>query len=231
MTIILNLIRTVSKFKVHVVWSVWAFLLSMSALGQGRDEWKLEKDKNGIRVYSRHLDGSRLKEIRVDCDIQASLSQLVAFLSDVDQYSQVVYKNKSAQLLRRVSETEFYYYSESEMPWPATNRDLVIHLRLAYDPTSRVLQINTNSVTDMVPPKEGLVRVAFWQAVWHVSALADNKMHVSYTFQVDPGGTLPAWLVNATAAVGPYQSFLNMREKIQLPRYQKRSFRFLAATE
>lgn len=231
MTIIQNLSSLLTKSKVHVVWSIVFFVLSMNAVGQGRDDWRLEKDKNGIQVYSRHLDGSRLKEIRVDCELTASLSQLVAFLSDVDQYSQVVYKNKSARLLRRVSETEFYYYSESEMPWPATNRDLVIHLRFAYDPASKMLQIHTSSVPDMVPPKEGLVRVAFWQAAWNVRSLADNKMHINYTFQVDPGGTLPSWLINATAAIGPYQSFLNLREKIQLPRYQKRSFHFLASTD
>ncbi|GAB3960703.1 START domain-containing protein [Spirosoma harenae] len=219
------------KSKVYIVWFIAVFLLSMNALGQAKNDWHLEKDKNGIRVYSRHLDGSRLKEIKVDCEIPGSINQLVAFLSDVDQYSKVVYKNKSAQLLRRVSETDFYYYSESEMPWPATNRDLVLRLRFAYDPASKVLQINTNSVTDMVPPKEGLVRVAFWQAVWQVHAVAGNKMQIDYTFQVDPGGTLPAWLINATAAIGPYQSFLNLREKIQLPRYQKRSFGFLPATE
>jgi hypothetical protein len=211
-------------------------MLGLVLLGLGRafvtqaqppEEWHLEKDKDGIRVYSRHLTSSRLKEIKVNCEMAGYPAQLVAFFSDVDQYHQVIYKNNTARLLRRVSETELYYYAESELPWPAANRDFVIRLRFAYDPTAKVLQINTNAVADMVPPQAGIVRVSFWQAVWLVRPLSDNRMQIDYTFQADPGGKLPTWLINLTAAMGPYQSFLSMREKIKNPRYLGRQFEFM----
>ncbi|HEX9956785.1 MAG TPA: START domain-containing protein [Fibrella sp.] len=217
-----------------LVCTLWLVLPWVSSLGsssaeaQLRDNWHLEKDKNGIQVYSRHLADTRLKEIKVHCEMAGYPAQLVAFFTDVDQYSQVLYKNKKARLLRRVSETELYYYAESEMPWPAANRDVVIRLRFAYDPKVRALQITTTAEPDLVPLQEGIVRVPVWQASWLVQSLSESSMVVDYTFQVDPGGKLPAWLINATAAIGPYQSFVNMREKIQLPRYQGRSFRFMA---
>lgn len=208
-------------------WVCGIGISSPSAEAQTQEEWHLEKDKNGIQVYSRHLAGNRLKEIKVHCDMTGYPAQLVAFFSDVDQYPQVIYKNKTARLLRRVSETELYYYAQSETPWPATNRDFVIRLRFAYEPKSRTLQINTDGVPDEVPLQEGFVRIPVWQAVWSVRPISASTMQIDYTFQVDPGGKLPAWLINATAAIGPYQSFLNMRDKIQLPRYQGRSFRFM----
>jgi hypothetical protein len=175
-------------------------MLGLVLLGLGRafvtqaqppEEWHLEKDKDGIRVYSRHLTSSRLKEIKVNCEMAGYPAQLVAFFSDVDQYHQVIYKNKTARLLRRVSETELYYYAESELPWPAANRDFVIRLRFAYDPTAKVLQINTNAVADMVPPQAGIVRVSFWQAVWLVRPRRTTGCRSTTHFRLIPAENYP----------------------------------------
>jgi hypothetical protein len=201
--------------------------MSVYVEAQPREDWQLEKDKNGIQVFTRHLPGSRLKEIKLHGEMTGTLTQLVAFFSDVDQYSKVLYKNKTARLIRQVSETELYYYAESQMPWPATNRDLVVQLRFGYDKASGTLHINTTSVPDLIPPKNGIERVSVWQAAWLVRPVSEKKMLIDYTCQVDPGGKLPAWLVNATVAIGPYETFLSIQEKIQLPRYQGRSFRFM----
>jgi hypothetical protein len=34
---------------------------------------------------------------------------------------------------------------------------------------------------------------------------------VIYTLDIDPGGSLPSWLVNFASIEGPYLSFLKMR--------------------
>ncbi len=202
-------------------------VMSAVAEAQPREDWRLEKDKNGIQVFTRHLPGSRLKEIKLHGEMTGSPTQLVAFFSDVDQYSKVLHRNKTARLLRQVSETELYYYAESQMPWPATNRDLVVQLRFGYDRASGTLHINTTSVPDLVPPQNGIERVPVWKAVWLVRPVSEKRMLIDYTCQVDPGEKLPTWLINATAAMGPYETFLSIQEKIKLPRYQGRSFRFM----
>ncbi|GAA3918438.1 hypothetical protein [Hymenobacter algoricola] len=191
--------------------------------------WRLETDKDGIQVYSRSLTGSRFKEIKVRCEIPGTLAQLVALYSDVDNYRAVISNTKSSRLLRRVSETEFYYYLESQMPTPVTNRDIVMRLQFEYNPYANSLIINTTSVDGLVPLKAGLVRVPSWTGQWYVRALNANRLQIDYSFRVDPGGELPAWLVNMLAPVAPYQSLIKLRNGLQLPRYQGRSFAFLNA--
>ncbi len=43
-----------------------------------QDKWELKKNENGIEVYSRQLAGGKLKEIRVVCELDATLAQLMA---------------------------------------------------------------------------------------------------------------------------------------------------------
>lgn len=192
-----------------------------------QDTWKLEKDKNGIRVYSRHLQGSKLKEVKVNCDLNATLSQLVAFVSDIDHYKDAVYRVAEAYVVKRVSDREFYFYNETDISWPASNRDLVMHMIFQMDHPNRTLHIRGTNVPGMVPQKKGVVRIPHWRSLWTIREIAENKLHVEYVFSVDPGGELPIWLINALVAVGPYHSFSNMEELLSRPYYKNRTFSFL----
>ncbi|GAB2963901.1 START domain-containing protein [Hymenobacter coalescens] len=202
-------------------------LKPMSGCAAARENWRLETNKDGIKVYSRHSPGSRFKEIRVHCEMPGTLSQLVALYTDVDNYTQVISNTKRAHLLRRVSETELFYYIESQMPRPVANRDLVMRLQFAYSPVDKLLVIHTNSVNGMVAPQPDLVRVPSWTGQWTVRQVTDSRLQIDYTFRVDPGGELPTWLINMIAPVAPYSSFMKLRNGLQLPRYQSRSFAFL----
>ncbi|AEI50050.1 START domain-containing protein [Runella slithyformis] len=218
-----------------VTWNINRFLafillilpFSSASQEQNHNAWKLEKDKNGIRVYSRHLTDSKLKEVKVTCELNAGLSQLAAFVSDIDHYKEAVYRVAEAHLVKRVSDREFYYYSETEMVWPVSNRDLVIHMEFEMDRATRTLRIHGTNAPEMAPPKKGIVRIPHWRSLWTVQELDGKRLQVDYTFAVDPGGELPIWLVNALIAVGPYQSFANMQKVISRPYYQNRTFSFL----
>lgn len=210
----------------------WLVLLALFGLpGQLRatsvDEWRLETSKEGIRVYSRMPAGSRFKEIKVQCEMPGTLEQFVALYSDVANYRTVISNTRTAYRLRTVSETEFYYYLESQMPAMVANRDLVMRLQFAYVPQTRTLRINTMGVDGLVPPKPGIVRVPYWTGDWQVCAVAANHLRITYYLRVDPGGALPAWLVNRLAPAAPYQSFRQLRSSLQLPRYQGQHFAFL----
>ncbi|GAB3993930.1 START domain-containing protein [Spirosoma daeguense] len=212
----------------------WMVLLVIALLGMSRigfsqvsDDWNLEKEKDGIRVYSRNLTGNRLKELRVQCTFQGTLSALVAMLSDVENYPKLMYKTKTSRLLRRISETEMYYYIETELPWPVENRDMNVHLLFTQDPDTRALRVQINKTADEVPPQPHIVRVADWLAVWEVQPQPNQQLQIDYHCRVNPGGSLPVWLVNLTATTGPYESFKLLRKTIRNSQYQGRKFKFL----
>ncbi|WP_019987142.1 START domain-containing protein [Rudanella lutea] len=191
------------------------------------DHWKLEKDKNGIRVYSRPMPGSRRKEIKVNCELNGTMAQLVAFISDIDHYKEAVFRVEQAYLIKRINDHEFYYYNETDMPWPTSNRDLVMHMTFQMDPATHTLHIRANNVSGMVPERKGVVRIPHWRSLWTVQQITPQRMRIEYLFQVDPGGDFPIWLANTLIASGPYQSFAGMEALLKRPYYQNRTFSFL----
>lgn len=193
----------------------------------GLDNWQLQSDQAGIQVFMRAQPGSRFHEVKVACEMPGTLEQFAALYSDVANYPNVIRNTRTASMLRLVSETEFYYYMETQLPALVANRDLVMRLQFAYAPATHCLQLHTRSVNGMVPVRAGIVRVSSWTGEWQVWALSATRLKISYCFLVDPGGVLPAWLVNRLAPVAIQQSFLQLRRSLTLPRYQGHHFAFL----
>src|SRR5258708_19391859 len=96
----------------------------------GQENWKLKSDRDGIAIFLRSLPDSKFKAVKVECELVASLSQLVAVILDVNTGDQWVYSTKSSVLLKRVSPSQFYYYSQVIIPCPPSNRTLIPHLTL-----------------------------------------------------------------------------------------------------
>src|SRR6186713_1044434 len=100
----------------------------------GQENWKLKSNKDGIAIFLRSLPDSKFKAVKVECEVNATLSQLVAVILDVKTGAEWVYSTKSSILLRQVSPSELFYYSEVSIPWPASNRDFIAHLITVQDP-------------------------------------------------------------------------------------------------
>lgn len=205
---------------------LFSFLLvSMFSFGQ---DWKLRTDKNGIRVYSKQVPGSRINALRVESDFAASASQLVAVILDINTSTDWLYSTKSATLLKTVSPAEVYYYSEVSFPWPASNRDFVAHIKVNQNPATKVVNVHAENVAALVPEKPGIVRVKQSIGNWYITPLDRNHIHVQYELQVDPAGALPAWLVNMLSTKGPFESFKNLRTQLERPVYASARFNFIA---
>lgn len=169
--------------------------------------WKLSKEKDGIKVYESEIKNSDFKSIKVECVLQGTYDKLMAVLNDVSRHRDWVYNSKASALLKRNSPNDFYYYTETSIPWPMSNRDAVIHLTMARDSLSRYLKINAVGVPNFIPEKSGKVRVPRTQISWYVTMPTPSTISIVYIFEADPGGSMPAWLMNMFADKGPLESF------------------------
>ncbi|MEO6631931.1 MAG: START domain-containing protein [Mucilaginibacter sp.] len=176
--------------------------------------WQLKKNENGIFVYTRTPASGNLKELRVVCEFDATKTQLIATLQDIDHYKDWVYSSKKTEILKTPSPQKTIYYTQSRLPWPIKDRDLVVELDIGA-PEADVLYIHAKSLPTYLPKNDKFVRVPYSLAVWKVTPASNNKLKIDYTFSVDPGGSLPAWLVNATLAIGPYNSFVKLKEVLK----------------
>ncbi|MEO5891583.1 MAG: START domain-containing protein [Ferruginibacter sp.] len=203
-----------------------AFLL-IQIPAKPQEDWNLKKDKNGIKVFSRKIKDHKLDELKVECIINGRLSQLAAVLFDVNNQYQWVYKTSKSQLLKAISPTDVFFYSEIECPWPFDNRDLVIHMNMTQRPADKVMTIEAKSVNNYLPEKNKLVRIKYSNATWIITPINSKQFKIDYRIQIDLGDGVPGWLVNLFSVNGPYESFSNLKEKIKLPQYANVKFPLL----
>ncbi len=180
-----------------------------------QEEWTLKKNENGIEVYTRKLNSEKYKEIRVICEMNGSADQLIKILQDVNHHKDWVYKTTKSYLISRKNKDTLFYYSQIDLPWPASNRDATVELAFAKDTANKKLNIAVRSIPNLLPEKQNIIRVPYSLGLYDVTTLPGNRIKIDYTLSVDPGGTLPAWLVNYTATIGPYKTFMKLKELVE----------------
>ena len=174
--------------------------------------WKMSKDKDGIKVYKSEIKESPFEAVKIECTLDGTIDKLVAILNNVKSHKQWVYNNKTSALLKRVGPYEFYYYTETDMPWPIADRDGIMHLKMTRDSDNRVLKVIATGVPDYIPEKEGKIRIPRTNVNWYVTMATKKTIHVVYILEADPGGSVSAWMANSFAEKGPFESFKKLRE-------------------
>ena len=193
-----------------------------------QDTWKQSVDKDGIKIYTRAIQNSKLKAIKVDCNLNVHPSQLVKIIMDIDNSRQWVYHAKQAYVVKQVSPSELYYYSEVSVPWPAEDRDYIAHIMVSQNPISKVVTIDAPCLADMVPPKPNAVRISHSTGRWTITPVGNNSVKVDYQLEVDPAGDIPAWLINLFATEGPLKTFERLKQQLTKKEYQDIKLSFVA---
>ena len=185
------------------------------AISNSQYNWKLEKDKDGIKVYTSDVANSSFKVVKVECVFTGTYAKLISILSNVSRFDEWIYKNKTSKVIKQNSPLDFIYYSETHMPFPLSNRDVVIHMKLRTDSLPKFLSISGSLVTDMVPEIPTRVRVPRYNASWKVTMPNATTLKINYILEIDPGGALPAWAANIFAEKGPFETFNKLGELLR----------------
>jgi hypothetical protein len=201
------------------------FFASVHCFSQ--NDWALKLDKEGIRVFTKNLENSPFKAVRTVCTIDAPLTRVMAVLLDIPGSVNWLYATKSCSVLKQISPSDIIYYSEIEVPWPVNNRDFVVRIKVSQDERTKAVTILGENKPTFLPENKNVVRIQKSFAKWVIVPLSKNQVKVEYILQVDPGGSVPAWLINMFATKGPYESFKNLREQVKKPAYTYATLPFL----
>jgi hypothetical protein len=202
---------------------VIVFVISANA----QNDWRLKKDQSGIKIYMRTNEHSSFNEIKVEMTIQSKPSSLVALLLDVPNHAHWVYNVKTSYVLKKLADNELYFYEVVDSPFPASDRDLVVHLKITQDSATKIMTISAIDVPNYIPLKKGIVRVPVSNESWKVIPVNNNSLRIEYYLEIDPGGSIPAWLLNNFAEKGPYESFRHLQEQVDDPKYKNASVSFI----
>jgi len=178
-------------------------------------EWTLVSNENWIRIYKSDMSASNYKRIKVECTVDGTIDKLMRVLNDVNNHKTWIYNTKNSYIIKKLSATEYYYYTETALPWPMQNRDAVVHIKFQRDNDNHSLNIVAYGEPDYLPIVNGKVRVPRSANSWQVTVPEPNKLKIVYVFEAEPGGQLPPWLVNTFVNKGPYESFRKLAELLK----------------
>jgi hypothetical protein len=207
---------------------IFLFVVSCTCvMVHAQTSWDLKKDEDGIKVYTGIVPNSNIKEVRVTCILDASLSSLTALLLDAKAHEQWVYNTKSSYLVKQLGASSQIYYSEISMPWPLTNRDLVMEINISQKPGTNIMYVAEHAVTEYVPVNKNKIRVTTSKVNWTITPIANNQLRVEYIGIADPVGDVPAWLVNSFSTNGSFETFKKLKELTVSPTYAHARYAFI----
>lgn len=190
------------------------------AAAQTIDNWTLKQDNDGVKIYTADYANSKIKALKVECTFDATPAAVTAAVMDIKNSKSWIYSTETAYVVKRTSPSDIYYYTMIKMPWPVQNRNYVGHLVVHQDPKTKVVTINGLCVAGMVPKKDKVVRVLNSPATWLLTPEGPGRVKVVYTLHADPGGSIPASLVNMFATKAPSETFQKLKVELKKPMYK-----------
>ncbi|WP_018622708.1 START domain-containing protein [Spirosoma luteum] len=187
---------------------------STTCFSQSSEGWKLEKDKNGIKVYTRKAANSSIMEFRASATVAAHMEQLEALIEKVNDYPGWQTSISTANVLKQQNKEEQYIYYTTDVPWPVTDRDIVLHSEKNKS-ASGIVTYNLHSKPDFISEKGNFVRIKKAKGFWQFTPFKDNKINVTFQFYADPEGNIPDWIINMFLVKGPYNSLTNLKSKVE----------------
>ncbi len=194
-------------------------LLLVAGAAHAQPDWKLRKNENGIRVYVADDPSSPIKQLKVECTVEATLPQLVACIMDVAAQPAWIYNTRLSQPLDTVAPNELVFYSQVNMPTPVTDRDFISRLIITQPGNGKTI-LESSGEPDYLPHRKGFVRIERSNAHWEVTPINASELAIVYTLHVDPSGSMPPALVNLFLTTGPLKTFTKLREQVAQPKYK-----------
>lgn len=205
------------------IFTIAIFYLKLNA--QSKDGWVFKNEKEGVKVYYKST--SDIQEVKLITSIKSNLSGLIQLFSEVENYPAWGYKITEARLLKKVSDTECYYYSKIDFPWPMNDRDIIMHSKTTQDPVTNKITAVSVAVPDYLPVNKDVIRIRTAHTSWIIYPGTGGWLYTEYYIYSNPGGNIPDWLVNMAIDMGPRETIKGIRNALKKARYQNSKLAYI----
>ena len=191
-----------------------SILISIISLTSFSAEWELEKNKDGIKVYTRDVSGSDIKEYKAYATIKADRLAIARVLTRVGDYQNWMPNVEKSRMIKQVNSTSLIVHYTVDMPWPIDNRDIVLDLSLTTDNENGVSIVKMKANLSAYEEIPGYIRMKKASGYWKLTSNGDYT-DIVYQFHAEPGGSLPTSVINMFIVDGPYDAIQALQGKVE----------------
>jgi len=199
-----------------------SFTLSAFAQQKGVEyQWKEKRNKQGIRISTSKVEGSKYKAVRGVMTVKSSVKELVALIHDLGECSEWAEMCKESELVKRVSDTSHFIYVLNDAPFPVIDRDIYTHVTWSHDPPTGKVSMHSVASNDeeAMPKKKGIIRIKHALSQWHFTPQKNGEVLVESFAHIDPAGVSPPWITNRLLVNAPYKTMKKMRTIVESGKY------------
>jgi hypothetical protein len=211
-----------------VRWLVVSLWLLLSPGVSGAEEWQLVRrdEARDIRAYLRDVPGTAYKGFYATTRVKASLSSIVAVLSDVPAMPEWVARMRAARMLKRDANREVWVHGVYQLPYPFVEREAVLHATLSQK-KSGVVEVVTHAVGGMVGRHPKRVRLTNMHSIWRLTPERGGVVKIELWGQGDPGGYVPPLIFNYNLPDEPMQTLRNLRQMLIREKYLRKTLPYI----
>ncbi len=209
---------------------VMIFMVVLPLMAAG--EWKEVKNRKGVKVDTRKLENSRLKEFRSQCLIDAPLEVVYEILRDPSTYKSWFASCSEMRTVHTIDDYNFKWYQVVNLPPPFRDRDIVttFHYDIDWGGGKIILTMGGGDAPKdasynmyETTKKHKRVRISAVKGVIVLDRIASDKTNMIYQAHADPGLAVPPWLLNLFGVSHPYKSLVGMKKEVKKEEYYKRA--------
>ena len=178
-------------------------------------EWELKRSKNNIKVYTRGLDSTKINEYKAVLIANATPEKALNIITNGNDLWKWNHNTSESKLIKQLSENEYIFWIKNKLPWPLKNRDNVPHIKVNKFPDGSIKIDISPDKTNSCKEQEDCIRITNFKGYWLIKPLDKNTIEVTQQLYGDPGGGLPAWLLNSLITSSPFQTFKNLKEILE----------------
>jgi hypothetical protein len=191
------------------------------------EPWKLAKSAEGIQIYTSPVPGTEFSMFRAITRVKTSLLSLVAIWSNADSFTGWMFTCKEARLLEKESEQTYIIYILTAVPWPLSNRDNILRSALTQDKVTGKITIEMTGLPDYMEKRPNTVRVIKAFGKVELTPLENHEIEVSFEYFMNPGGLIPAPIINLFLLDFPFFTLKKMRSVVLEKKFQDMQYSFL----
>lgn len=176
-------------------------------------DWELRKEKNDIRVYIKEQKNSDIYMYKIITEIPEKPEKIYEQLVDFRENLKYMELVDSLAFLDHREKERYINYMRFDMPWPVKDREMVMEMKVKIRP--EVIKLVSDDLPGRIQSNGKLIQIVDFHEEWELRSVLDSAgTRIMVTGWIDPGGSIPVWVMNMFSVRTPFRFISGILEEL-----------------
>jgi hypothetical protein len=177
--------------------------------------WKIIQREHGVTVDTKDQPGRDLPTLRGRGIIRGDISHVLAIIMDAEHATEWAEGADECKLLKTINPREHLIYTRTDTPWPVSDRDIVMRRTVEVLKPGQEFRVRMICAPKEKAALDDVVRIVDCDSHFYLRRESDTTTFMEYQVNLDPGGSLPDFLIKWASKKVPMNTFLSLEKQVE----------------